>query len=119
VQKYPLLNNGKWSKKYHHTGQSNRLKQKYSVRNVMLEPSLANGSDVVLGALKSTSKAFEANRPAIVSTHRLNYMGRISPENRDRGLKHLQDFLTAVMDKWPDAQFIHSARLSDILFGRA
>lgn len=118
VQKHPILRNGQWRKRYHYTGQDNRFGQKYSVRNVMLEPSLNPGQDVVSNALKLTAKAFDSNRPAIVSTHRLNYMGRINPRNRENGLRQLQAFLTSVVKEWPDVQFIHSAGLAELLFNR-
>jgi hypothetical protein len=118
VQKQPILQNGSWRKKYHHTGQTNRIGQKYGVRNVMFEPSLTNDDSAVPNALKSTRKAFESYRPAIVSTHRLNYIGRIDPNNRDKGLMQLHEFLSGVVKEWPDVQFIHSAQFADLLFDR-
>ena len=51
-------------------------------------------------------------QPAIVSTHRINYVGGVSTENRDRGIEILTTYLDKVLQKWPDVKFMSSAELS-------
>ena len=103
-------------RKRHFTGQRNRLGQRYLVRNVDLEPSLSGDTrNCVDRALSQVNSAFRHNTPAIVCSHRLNYMGWLDAANRDRGLFALQEFLRSVQSRWPDVEFIGSAELGRLI----
>ena len=82
------------------------------VRNVELEPSMDLNQNWIDNALHQTSMAFRMKQPAIVSTHRINYVGGVSTENRDRGIEILTTYLDKVLQKWPDVKFMSSAELS-------
>lgn len=83
-------------------------------RNAFFEPSNSTMSiDWVDRCLHDISIAFRWNKPAIVSTHRVNYVGGIFPSNRDRGLKQLNILLKRMLQRWPDIEFMHSERLGD------
>lgn len=96
--------NGTKSKKIHYLGQSNKLGQKYITRNVMFEP---NGSkSAVDQALNAIDTAFKYGKPAIVSSHRVNFVGGKEVSNREAGLNDLKKLLQSIVNKWPDVEFV-------------
>lgn len=116
VQRIPLYNQKKnFKKSYHYTGQKNTLGQTYIVRNVFFEPSSDLNKDWVDEALKGIALSFMFNKPAIISTHRVNYIGRLNQKNRDRGLMLLKKLLKSVTEKWSDVEFLSSPELGDYL----
>ena len=106
---------GSHKKRYHYTGQSNRLAQRYLVRNCFFEPSQTRETDPVSDCLTRMHTAFAWHKPAIISTHRLNFMGFLNSSNRDKNLKHFKRLLFAITKRWPDVEFLSSDQLGDLL----
>lgn len=103
-------------RKRHTTGQRNARGQRYIVRNVSLEPSIEGNEDRCLDhALVEVASAFHHRTPAIVSSHRLNYIGGLNESNRDRGLRVLAAFLKAVQRHWPDVEFVSTDELGQLM----
>jgi hypothetical protein len=102
-------------KKLHFTGQVNNYGQIYLVRNAFFEPSLEGRKDVVRDCLKRIETAFRWKKPAIIGSHRINYMGSLVESNRENNLKLLDSLLTQVKKKWPDVEFISSDQLVNIM----
>jgi hypothetical protein len=92
-------------------GQRNSLNQRYTIRNVSFEPSISGSANCVELALKAIESAFHWNKPAVISSHRLNYIGWLNPKNRDKNLKLLRTLLQQIIIKWPDVKFISSDEL--------
>lgn len=109
--------------KYHHhyLGKTNSLGQIYMVRNVIFEPSMlgTKNIDPVGKCLNDMSIAFKMYKPAIIGTHRLNYVGFIDVKNRDRNLQLLKEMIRTAMKTWPEIQFITSCKLGEVISGRA
>ena len=63
-------------------------------------------------ALKEIRQAFRLRRPAVVTSHRINYVGGMHLQHRDRSLRLLDDLLGRIRTTWPDARFISSDRLA-------
>ena len=99
----------------HYTGQKNQYGQRYSVRNVLFEPYLDASADWTDRALADINQAFRLNRPAIVCSHRINYVGGMDLKHRDRSLRQLDRLLTQVRQRWPDVGFTTSDELSDLI----
>ena len=99
----------------HYMGQRNRLGQVYLTRNCYFEPSQDLKKDWVSSCLKEIASAFFWKKPAIVCTHRVNYVGGIKLENRDHGLLYLSRLLSEILKRWPDAEFITSDQLGDLM----
>jgi hypothetical protein len=101
----------------HHLGDKNSYGQYYLVRNALFEPSLFKKkiNDTVGNCLNSISAAFTLNKPAVICSHRINYIGFINPENRDRNLKLLQELITKIQKKWPQVEFMTSAELGNLI----
>lgn len=74
-------------------------------RNVVFEPC-DGGGDSVGKAMRQIEASFRFRKPAIVSSHRVNFAGRIDPKNREHGLGALSDLLKAIIKRWPDVRFV-------------
>ena len=84
------------------------------VRNCVFEPNGRN-IDWVQFTLKQIEAAFFWGKPAIVSSHRVNFCGHIDPENRKKGLIALDTLLNKVVNKWPDIEFVSIDELVKIM----
>ena len=80
-------------------------------RNVNFEPSEFGYKDWVNCCLKEIELAFRWFHPAIISSHRVNFIGSLNHQNRDRGLLLLSQLLNAIVKKWPDVEFMSSDEL--------
>lgn len=84
------------------------------VRNCLFEPSLGE-RDWVGSCLKDIASSFTMQKPAVISSHRINYIGAIDPRNRDSGLKQLDELLNRALKCWPDIEFMTSRQLADLV----
>lgn len=96
---------------WHYQGQTNANGQKYLVRNAFFEPSLDPAADWVGKCLKRIAIAFSWNKPAVIGSHRLNYIGYLQPDNRERNLKLLGELLRQIVRRWPQVEFMTSDEL--------
>ncbi len=94
-------------------GKRNSLGQVYLVRNALFEPSMFNlgVKNHVDRCLKEISIAFAMQKPAIITSHRINYSGFIDCSNRDRNLKMLDELLSKMLKQWPRIEFMTSDQL--------
>lgn len=99
----------------HWMGSKNAYGQIYTIRNAFFEPTLSPNIDNVEDCLYRIECAFRWNKPAIISSHRINYIGAINEYNRDNNLKQLDGLLTKIQKKWGDVEFISSDKLVDII----
>lgn len=104
------LGKGNTRKIIHWLGQKNKYSQRYLTRNCFFEPS-DNSKNWVSSCLKEIEIAFKMKKPAIVSTHRVNYIGSLDEKNRRNGLKALSKLLNSIMLKWPEIEFLTSTEL--------
>jgi hypothetical protein len=108
----------RYRRRFHYTGQRNSLGQIYLVRNAAFEPTSDPDRDWFSTCLKEVSSAFAWRTPAIVSCHRVNFVGGLSRENRDRGLQLLGKLLGGILARWPEAEFLSSDELVTLLRAR-
>lgn len=106
---------GKYKRVVNYTGKKNHLGMSYQVRNVVFEPTHEREFDWVNYSLKQVEAAFFWNKPAIISSHRVNFCGHIDPKNRKVGLTALKQLLHKIVNKWPDVEFMSSAALGDLM----
>lgn len=103
------------SKEFNWIGKRNELGQIIITRNCGFEPSDPSQSDWINSCLKEISTAFIWSKPAVISTHRVNYVSGIDKSNADSGLKALEALIKEILKKWPDAEFISSSELGSII----
>jgi len=101
--------------KRHFTGQVNKINQIYTVRNCFFEPTLHQNKDSVNHCLKEIKTAFRWKKPAVISSHRINYVGGLSTQNRDYNLNKLGELLNLILKKWPEVEFFSSAKLGSVI----
>lgn len=97
-----------FKKVYHFTGTKNRLGQYFSVRNVLFEPSYNQERDWVDTAMHQIRTAFWCKKPAIISSHRMNYCSGLSVKNRDESLRKLDHLIYTIKKQWPETDFCTS-----------
>lgn len=116
IQLEPVLEKEyQYKRKYHYQGQRNKTGQYYLIRNAFFEPSTNPGFDWVSDCLHRIEVAFRWKKPAVISTHRLNFMGGLRPENRDNNLTLFSNLLKQITQRWPHVEFMSSAQLGDLM----
>jgi len=111
----PSLDGSKLPIRRSYTGQRNQNRQLYSVRNVKFEPFENPSLDWVASAMRDIEAAFFWRTPAIISTHRVNYVGGMDIKHRDKNLKLLETLLQDILRAWPDVEFVTSDELISII----
>lgn len=89
-----------------------------TVRNVQFEPSLLSPNEknqAVSRCLKQIQTAFLWRKPAIISSHRINFCGTLSEENRKSNLQLLDQLLREITKRWPEVEFMNTIELSNIV----
>jgi hypothetical protein len=76
------LGNGKYKKIFNYTGKKNKHGQVFLVRNCVFEPSDVSRNNWLEYTMKQIEISFRWNRPAIISSHRVNFSGHINELNR-------------------------------------
>jgi hypothetical protein len=97
--------------KIHYTGERSSSGQLHLVRNAYFEPATLPQYDWVGNCLRKIEAAFFWNKPAIVSTHRLNYVGGICEANRQTNLLKFKSLLKQILTHWPEVEFMRSDEL--------
>ena len=96
-------------------GEKNKFNQIYLVRNCTFEPGKSSNENYWTNTYKEIKRAFLLNTPALISTHRVNYIGAIKETNRTHGLKQLEALLTALISEFPDVEFMSSEQLGNTI----
>ncbi|MEX0967256.1 MAG: hypothetical protein WD077_08455 [Bacteroidia bacterium] len=117
TQRLPSSHEEKVKVKRHYQGQKNSQGSRYLVRNVKFEPSSNPARDWVDIAMAGIASAFKWHKPAIVETHRVNFIGFINPTNRETNLRLFDSLLIRILSTWPDVEFMTSDQLGDLMNG--
>lgn len=100
--------------KYHYCGEMNNLGLLYLTRNCIFEPS----QNPKLGksfCLRNINEAFKIGKPAIICSHRLNFIGDNYPDNRDNNLLEFKSLFSDILKLWPNVEFMSSDQLGELL----
>lgn len=118
------LGNGQFKVNTRFIGDKNQYGQVYLTRNCFYEPAstgfeVPENHDWLHSCLKEIEIAFLWHKPATISSHRVNYIGYLHPENRDKGLKALKLLLGEIIKRWSDVEFMTSSELGDLISGES
>jgi hypothetical protein len=94
-------------------GKPNRTGQVYYRRNAKFEPIQKDFS--LNRSLSEVEAAFRWGKPAVISTHRLNFVSALSDDQKAKSLQHLQRFLTQIVARWGDVEFLSSGELVKLI----
>lgn len=114
------LGNGQYRVNTRFLGDKNQFGQIYLTRNCFFEPA-ATGFEVPMNynwidfCLKEIEIAFRWHKPATISSHRVNYIGYLHPENRENSLRQLSELFSRMLKRWPDIEFMTSSELGDLI----
>jgi hypothetical protein len=106
---------GKTRRVLHYLGMKNKFDQIYITRNCVFEPSNVEITDWVGKCMRDIECAFRWHKPAIISSHRVNYIGGLNIKNRQNNLRQLKEMLESIMKRWPNVEFISSDQLGSII----
>ena len=110
---------GKLKIRRKYTGQKNSHGQLFTVRNVRFEPYLRTAAEEeVDSALAEIKRSFLWRKPAIISSHRINYVSQMSMKHRDNNLFALRELLSRLVKTYPDIEFMHSDALHTVMNSR-
>lgn len=105
---------GKTKKVVHWLGQKDASGIRYIIRNCVFEPSQTS-KDAVDSCLNDINISFRWKRPAIINSHRVNYIGVHNSKNSENSLLMLKSLLKEVKRNWPDAEFMTTDKLEDLI----
>lgn len=108
------LGEGKFIKEKSLSGEKVTRNTTKIVRNCVFEPNDRN-IDWAEFTFKQIQAAFFWGKPAIISSHRVNFCGHIDGENRKKGLGVLRTLLQKVVKKYPDVEFVSVDHLLKIM----
>jgi len=95
-------------------GFKNNYKQLDLVRNVVFEPS-ASSIDWISKSFKEIENAFFWKKPAVICSHRFNYIGKLELNNREKGLLQLKQLISHAQYKWPEIEFMTTEELYNLI----
>lgn len=101
-------------KKNNFTGKKSKEGLTYVTRNCYFEPS-QSATDWVSDCMNRIGIAFRWGKPAVISAHRLNFIGNIVESNRTDNLKNLSKLLKMVVNKYSDVEFMSTDQLGNII----
>jgi len=115
-QLFPLFEQKKHVHVRHFTGERNVNDQIHIIRNTLFEPSIHSyAPDCVDRCLKDIAVSFMWKRPAVISLHRLNFVGQIVEENRKKSLVLFKELLRKILAHWPDVEFMTTVELGNFI----
>jgi hypothetical protein len=103
--------------RYHFLGNRNRFGQYFIIRNAFFEPALTKSPDPVGECLARVNVAFKWKKPAVICSHRINYMGSLDEDNRTDNLQQFRELLHRITRRWPEVEFIRTDELGDLIAG--
>jgi len=106
-----------YKRRHHYLGQKNKYGQRFLIRNCIFEPSLTFRSNWPEYTLRAIKTAFRWKKPAIISAHRINFIGFLDEKNRINNLKLFDQLLASIIKRWPNVEFMASDELGDLVTG--
>ncbi len=104
---------GKTRTVLNYTGKRTTHNVRHIVRNCVFEPNDPTFSDWVGFGLAQIEAAFRWRKPAVISSHRVNFCGHIDETNRKNGLSQLNELLVQIVRRWPDVEFMSTAEMAE------
>lgn len=119
-QNIPIAIN-QYKRKLHNFGERNKSTNLiYGIRNCQFEPSRErfaqkSEEEIIETALKEIETAFKNKKPAVICTHRVNFVSGMSESNRTKNLELLDKLLSALEEKYENLEFMTSDELLNMI----
>jgi hypothetical protein len=95
-------------------GYSKKYDIYFSRANCNFEPN-KDSRDWVSACLADIELAFRFGKPAVISTHRVNYIGGREQMNRTDSLRSLEKLIRKLLDQYKNIEFVDSSTLCEII----
>ncbi len=112
-QLLPLNGSPTRKKNRHFQGEKNSFSQTYLIRNCGFEVT-ENGFDIKK-TMFEIENAFFWNKPAIISAHRINFMGELNDKNRKENLSLFETLFFEILKRWPNIEFMNTIQLGKLI----
>jgi len=96
-------------------GSKNNFSQIHWRRNCSFEPSRDQDYDWVNRCLREIEIAYRWGKPAVINSHRVNFIGSIFPENRAKTHQKLKLLIEYIQNRWPEVEFVNTEQLGKIM----
>jgi len=106
---------GKIKTRFRYQGMRGKDGMTYLTRNCFFEPSYKGSGFGIADSLRHVESAFRFHKPAIISTHRVNYVGGLRASNRKEGGAALEQLLKQILRRWPEVEFMTSPELGKLI----
>jgi hypothetical protein len=106
---------GGYTTKYFINGRKDNLEIITYGRNCRFEPLEDGLNRCMKNVINQIKAAFRWGKPAVLATHRVNFVGDLDKKNRELGLEALTSLLQNILQTWPDIEFMNSAEFSNLL----
>ena len=97
------------------TGKQRKMNHLSMVRNVVFEPGQKGDSIDIKRVKDQVAAAFKWSKPAIISSHRVNFCGHIDECYRSKSLAVLANLLNLIVNEWPDVEFVSVDEIADFM----
>ena len=117
-QNVPMKKNDQnvFKRRMRYSGQKNKMGQIYNVRNCSYEPAYFQNPDKCADdCFEQVKRAFSFGKPAVINSHRFNYIGSINPQNSANNLICLERLLERIVKEFPDVEFLSTPQLIDLM----
>jgi hypothetical protein len=108
------IHHKKYKTIFHYSGQS-KNDLIFINRNCLFEPSADENLDWVKSCIKDIEQAFFWNTPAVISSHRVNFIGSIFKENSTKNIELLSQLLKQIIYRWPNVEFMSTEALGNLI----
>lgn len=108
--------NGIYKTKIHLPFSKNEFNQHFVIRNMVFEPMLQNETFDWEGYfLRRIREIFSLGKPVNISTHRVNFSGNLSVDNRAKHLVLLKKILKGIVKEFPDVEFMSTVDMATVM----
>lgn len=81
------------------------------IRNVVFEPNNNSGFKWIDFTFRQVEIAFRMNKPANISSNRVNFVGNIDPSYRENESSALRQLLRRIKDRWSEVEILSVGQL--------
>ena len=119
-QNIPIAIN-EYKRKLHKFGEKNKSNNLiYGIRNCQFEPAKEKftqktDEQILENVLKDIENAFKNKKPAVICTHRVNFVGGMCENNRKNNLKLLDKLLSCLEKKYSNLEYMSTDKLLNVI----
>ena len=113
-QLYLASGNGNFKTVNNFWGFVDQFGMRYWRRNCTFEPYKGTKNPVD-SCFEEIEIAFRCGKPAVITSHRINFTSRIDKEFRNLNLQNLNNLLSKIIRKYPQVEFLNSEQLANVM----